>query len=91
MRKYVIEREMPGVDRFNREQLRGAASTSNLALAALSPKVQWVTSYVARDKTFCIYLAESEELIQDHACLSGFPANRVSEVTGVIDPTTAGA
>jgi hypothetical protein len=50
-----------------------------------------VTSYVARDKTFCIYLAESEELIQDHACLSGFPANRVSEVTGVIDPTTAGA
>ena len=91
MRQYVIERDIPGVGQFDRDQLKGAASTSNQALAVLAPKVQWVTSYVAKDKTFCIYLAENEALIHDHACLSGFPASRVSEVTRVIDPTTAAA
>lgn len=68
--------------------LSGAAKTSNAALAQLAPKVQWVHSYVAQDKTFCIYLAESEDDIREHARISGFPANKITEVTGVIDPTT---
>ncbi|MFL5295543.1 MAG: DUF4242 domain-containing protein [Phenylobacterium sp.] len=91
MKKFVIERAIPGVEQLNRDQLKGAASTSNDALAKLAPKVQWVTSYVAKDKTFCIYLAENEAVIQEHAELSGFPASTITEVTGVIDPTTASA
>jgi len=90
MKKYLIEREIPGVDGLNRDELQGAARTSNAALAQLSPKVQWVQSFVAKDKTFCLYLAEDEAAVHEHARLSGFPANRVTEVTGVIDPTTAG-
>jgi hypothetical protein len=70
-------------------QLRGAAATSNQALDRLAPKVQWVHSYVTPDRTFCIYLAESEAAIHEHARLSGFPATRIAEVKGVIDPTTA--
>jgi hypothetical protein len=88
MKKFVIEREIPGIGALQGEALKGAAATSNAALAKLAPKVQWVTSYVARDKTFCIYLAHSEADVQAHAHLSGFPANRITEVTGVIDPTT---
>lgn len=91
MKKFVIERDIPGVERLNRDELKGAAATSNGALSQLAPKVQWVHSYVTKDKTFCIYLAESEAVIQEHAKLSGFPANKVTEVTGVIDPTTAAA
>ena len=91
MKKYVIERDIPGVETLNRDQLRGAATTSNGALAQLAPKVQWVQSYVAKDKTFCIYLAEDEAAIHEHARLSGFPASRITEVTGMIDPTTAAA
>jgi hypothetical protein len=89
MKKYVIERAIPGVDQLNRDQLKGAAATSNGALAQLAPKVQWVQSYVAKDKTFCIYLAEDEAAIHEHARLSGFPATTITEVTGMIDPTTA--
>jgi hypothetical protein len=89
MKKYVIEREIPGVGGMNGDQLKGAAATSNSALAKLAPKVQWLTSYVAKDKTFCIYLAESEDDVHAHAKLSGFPASRITEVTRVIDPTTA--
>ncbi len=70
-------------------QLKGAAETSNDALAKLGPKVQWVTSYVAENKTFCIYLAEDKNVIEEHAKLSGFPANKITEVETVIDPTTA--
>lgn len=88
MRKFVIERDIPGVDQMGRSDLAGAAKTSNGALAQLAPKVQWVQSYVVKDKTFCIYLAESEDGIREHARISGFPANKISEVTGVIDPTT---
>jgi hypothetical protein len=91
MKKYVIERAIPGVEQLNRDQLKGAAATSNEALAKLAPKVQWQHSYVSKDKTFCIYLAEDEAAIQEHARLSGFPATKITEVTGVIDPTTAGA
>lgn len=90
MKKYLIERDIPGVDKMTPEQLKGAAATSNAALAQLGPKVQWVQSFVAADKTFCLYLAEDEAAIHEHARLSGFPANKITEVTGGIDPTTAG-
>ncbi len=89
MKKYVIERDIPGVDKMGQGDLSGAAKTSNSALAQLAPKVQWVHSYVAKDKTFCIYLANNEDDIREHARISGFPANKITEVHGMIDPTTA--
>ena len=89
MKRYVIERENPGVDQLKAQEHKGAAATSNEALAKLAPRVQWVESYVAKDKTFCIYLAEDEAAIQEHARISGFPANRVTEVTRTICPMTA--
>lgn len=88
MKRYVIEREIPGVDKMGPNDLSGAAKTSNAALAQLAPKVQWVQSYVAKDKTFCIYLAENEDAIREHARISGFPANKITETVGIIDPTT---
>lgn len=88
MKRYVIEREIPGVGRLNGEQLKGASATSNEALAKLNGTVQWVQSFVVDDKTFCIYLAESEADVHEHARLSGFPASKVSEVRTVIDPMT---
>ena len=90
MKKFIIERDIPGVGSMNAEELCGAAQASNAALAKLAPKVQWQHSYVAGDKTFCVYLAEDEAAIQEHAQLSGFPANTVTEVTSQIDPTTGG-
>jgi hypothetical protein len=89
MKKYVIERDIPGVDALTVEQLKGAAAASNAALAQLAPKVQWVESFVVKDKTFCLYLAEDEAVIREHARLSGFPATRITEVAGTISPTTA--
>jgi hypothetical protein len=89
MKRYVIEREIPGVGGLKGAELKGAAATSNEALAKLAGKVQWVHSYVADDKTFCVYLAESENAVREHARLSGFPASRITEVRGVIDPMTA--
>ena len=89
MKKYIIEREIPNVDRLSADELRGAARQSNDALAKLAPRVQWLESYVTQGKTFCVYLAEDEAVIQEHARLSGFPANKVSEVTRVIDPSAA--
>jgi len=91
MKRYVIERNVPGIGGLNREQLRGAAETSNKALAKLAGKVQWEHSYVAGDKTFCVYLADSVATVQEHAKLSGFPANTVTEVRTIIDPMTAAA
>ncbi|ADG08621.1 DUF4242 domain-containing protein [Caulobacter segnis] len=90
MKKYVIEREIPGVEQLDAEQLKGAAAASNAALAKLAPRVQWVESFVTKDKTFCVYLAEDESVIREHAALSGFPASRITEVAGVISPVTAG-
>jgi Protein of unknown function (DUF4242) len=89
MRKYVIERDVPKVGTFEREQLRAAAKTSNAALAELGPDIQWVESYVTADKTFCIYLAKDEAIIRRHAEISGFPASKITEVKRMIDPTTA--
>ncbi|MEX0346470.1 MAG: DUF4242 domain-containing protein [Rhizobiaceae bacterium] len=88
MKKFVIERELPGVGAMSKTELGGAAETSNKALAQLAPNVQWQHSYVAGDKTFCIYLAQSGEDIQKHAELSGFPANKVTEIITMIDPTS---
>lgn len=90
MKKYMIERDIPGVDQMTADELKGAAATSNAALAKLSPRVQWQESFVAKDKTFCVYLAEDEAAVQEHARLSGFPANKITELAGTIDPTTAG-
>jgi hypothetical protein len=89
MRKYIIERDIPEVGTLEREQLRAAAAKSNEVLAQLGPEIQWVESFVAGDKTFCVYLAASEDLIKKHAEISGFPATKITEVKRMIDPTTA--
>lgn len=89
MRRYVIEREIPGVGCLNQEQRRDVAAQSNKALAALAGKAQWQQSYVVDDKTFCIYLAEDEAAVHAHAQLSGFPATKITEVRSVIEPMTA--
>jgi len=91
MKRYIIEREIPGVGGLNQEQRKGVAVQSNKALAALAGKAQWEQSYVADEKTFCVYLAEDEEAVREHAQISGFPANRIVEVSKVIDPSTARA
>ena len=89
MRKFIIERDIPKVGSFAREQLKGAAEKSNGVLRQLGPDIQWVESYVASDKTFCVYLAKDEAIIRQHAEVSGFPATKVTEVRKMIDPTTA--
>ena len=89
MRKFIIERELPAIGSAERQALRAAAQKSNATLKELGPDIQWVESYVANDKTFCIYLAESEDLIRKHAEISGFPANKITEIRRMIDPTTA--
>jgi len=89
MRMFVIERDIPEIGTFERDQLRGAAQKSNEVLRQLAPDIQWQHSYVAGDKTFCIYLAQSEDVIHKHAELSGFPATKVTEIKRMIDPTTA--
>lgn len=91
MRKYLIERALPGIGRAGAAGLREAAETSNEALARLAPDVQWVSSFVTDDATFCVYLASDESLVRRHAELSGFPATRITEVRTTIDPTTASA
>jgi hypothetical protein len=87
LRKFVIERELPGIGAKTLAELGEAAKVSNGVLAQLEG-IQWQHSYVTANKTFCVYLAASEALIREHARLSGFPANRITEVTEMIDPTT---
>lgn len=89
MRKFIIEREIPGIGGSTSDQLCEASRTSNGALSEIGSGVQWQHSYVAGDKTFCVYLAENEDKIMEHARLSGFPANKITEIHTVIDPTTA--
>jgi hypothetical protein len=91
MRKFIIERDIPKVGSFEREQLRGAAAKSNQVLNALAPDIQWLESYVADNKTFCVYLAKDEALIRKHAEMSGFPATKITEIKKMIDPTTEAA
>lgn len=91
MRKFIIERNIPNVGSMSAGQMCDAAAKSNAVLAGLSPRVQWVQSYVAADRLFCIYLAEDEKDIHKHAEISGFPAHKVMEVKRIIDPITANA
>jgi len=88
LRKFIIERDIPKVGTFEREQLRQAAGKSNEVLRQLGPDIQWVESYVAQDKTFCVYLAKDEAVICKHAEISGFTASKITEVSKMIDPTT---
>jgi hypothetical protein len=88
-RRCLIERDIPKVGSFEREQLREAAAKSNEVLHGLGPDIQWVESHVADDKTFCVYLAKDEAIIRKHAEISGFPATKITEVRKLIDPTTA--
>ena len=89
MQKFIIEREIPDVGSLERAQLKEAAARSNEVLAKLAPDIQWVESYVAANKTFCVYLAKDEKLIRKHAELSGFPASSITPINKMIDPTTA--
>jgi site-specific DNA-cytosine methylase len=88
MKKYVIERDVPGIGGNDQKGLSAVAHQSNGALAKLRPRIQWQESYVTGDKTYCIYLADDEAVIREHARLSGFPANVITEVKAVIDPAT---
>lgn len=87
--RFIIEREIPGAARMSAADLREAAQKSNRVLRDLGPDVQWVQSFVAGDKIYCLYNATSEAVIRRHAERSGFPANRITPVAAVIDPTTA--
>ena len=89
MPKYVIERELPGAGQLSAEQLRGVAQKSCSVLQKLGPQVQWVHSYVTDNKIYCVYIASDADLVREHARQGGFPANQVSEVRAVIDPTTS--
>ena len=89
MRRYLIERAIPGVGSFSMTELCGAARASNQALETIGQGIQWQHSYVAGDKTFCIYLAEDEEAIRKHSELSGIPVAAITEITQIIDPLTA--
>jgi hypothetical protein len=89
MPKYVIERELPGAGGLAASQLQGISQTSCSVLSELGPQIQWLHSYVTDDKIYCVYIAPNEEIIRQHAQKGGFPANRISKVSTIIDPTTA--
>ena len=91
MPKYVIEREIPGAGKLTPDQLRGISQKSCSVLKNLGPQIQWVQSYVTDDKVYCVYIAPNEAMVREHAKQGGFPANRVSEVRRIIDPTTSEA
>jgi len=90
MHKYVIERDIPGAGKLSAADLQGISQKSCAVLKELGPQVQWVESYVTDDKVYCVYIAANEELVREHAKRGGFPANRISQVRTMIDPTTAG-
>ncbi|MCH7631099.1 MAG: DUF4242 domain-containing protein [Proteobacteria bacterium] len=90
MKKFIIERDLPKIGDASKQDLKGAAKTSNKALAELGKDIQWLHSYVAEDKTFCVYLAKNEEIIKKHSELSGFPATIITGIKRIIDPATAG-
>lgn len=89
MPKYVIEREIPGAGNLTADELKGISQKSCGVLQNLGPQIQWVESFVTGDKIYCLYIAPNEALVREHARQGGFPANRVSEVKAVIDPTTS--
>ena len=89
MPKYVIEREIPGAGKLTTEQLKAISQTSCGVLSNMGPQIQWIQSYVTTDKIYCVYNAPNEEMVREHAKQGGFPANSVSRVSTIIDPTTA--
>lgn len=89
MPKYVIEREIPGVGDWTSDQLKAASRTSCGVLKGMGPEIEWLHSYVTGDKLYCVYNAANEQMIREHAAQGGFPANRISEVNGMIGPSTA--
>ena len=91
MPKYIIEREIPGVGKMARSDKQNAAKTSNAVLDELGAQIQWVHSYITDDKIYCVYLAPSKDIIEKHAELSGFPADRIEEVRALVDPTNEDA
>ncbi len=91
MPKYVIERDIPQAGDLSPEQLQAISQKSCAVLNQLGPQIQWVQSFVTADKVYCVYIAPNEEVVREHARRGGFPANRISEVKEVIDPTTAEA
>jgi hypothetical protein len=88
MPKFVIEREVPGAGKLSPEELRAMSQKSNKIIAELGPELRWLTSYVTEDKLYCVYAAPDEDLIQEHARCGGFPANLITKVSTVIDPST---
>lgn len=89
LKRFIIEREVPGIGQMSVTELCGAARASNQALERIGPNIQWQHSYVAENKTFCVYLADSEEAIRKHSELSGIPVGSITEVPQIIDPLTA--
>jgi hypothetical protein len=89
MPKYVIEREVPDAGKLDDDALQAMSQKSCAVLGGLGPQIQWVQSYVTDDKIYCVYIAPNEELVREHAAQGGFPANRISEIRTIIDPTTA--
>ena len=89
MPKFLIEREIPGAGDLSAQELQAISQKSCGVLQNMGPQIQWLESYVTGDKVYCVYIAPSEEMVREHAELGGFPANRVSEIKSIIDPTTA--
>lgn len=89
MPKYLIERELPGAGKLSPDQLKAISQKSCSVLNKLGPQIQWVQSYVTGDKIYCVYRAPNEAMVREHALQGGFPANKISEITTMIDPTTA--
>jgi hypothetical protein len=89
MPKFLIEREIPDAGKLSGAELQAISQKSCSVLRGMGPQIQWVQSYVTGDKVYCVYIAPDEETVREHARQGGFPANRVSEITGIIDPTTA--
>ncbi len=89
MPKFVIEREIPGAGNMSPQELQAVSQKSCNVLRGMGPQIQWVQSYVTQDKLYCVYIAPNEEMVHEHARQGGFPANKVSRVRTVIDPTTA--
>lgn len=89
MAKYVIERRVPGIGASSTEEFQSMAQVSNKALAEMGPGIQWLESFIVDDMSYCIYIAPDEEAIREHALRSGFPADRISRIRAILDPSTA--
>jgi Protein of unknown function (DUF4242) len=88
MPKYVIERDLPGAGKLSAEDLKAISQKSNKVISELGPDLRWLTSYVTEDKLYCVYVAPDQDVIEEHARCGGFPADRISKVSAVIDPST---